>query len=67
MLQCEQCGLPLDAETVECCDNCGGVFCVKHINIMDDDAILCDDCALKWEDENGRGILGDSGGASGDD
>lgn len=61
MLQCEACGLEIDEETVEVCDNCGGVFCVMHINVMDDDSILCLDCALEWEDENGRGVLGHAG------
>lgn len=53
MLQCEQCGKELDEETVECCDNCGGIFCSMHINVTLDDAILCDTCALEYEDHEG--------------
>ena len=53
VLQCEQCGKELDEETVEVCDECGGIFCQMHVNVMDNDDILCDTCAIEREDEEG--------------
>lgn len=55
MLQCEQCGMPLDEFSVEVCDECSGTFCAFHINVLDDDSVLCDTCAIEREVEEGNG------------
>lgn len=62
-MNCEQCGAEVTELDCEVCDECCGIFCNMHINLLEDDSVLCDTCALEREREDGNAgtdLLGDS-------